>query len=74
MAATVNCKLKRTPEDYVTDRLQYKINQYTEKSRRYPCLYWLLASSAAILVSAAKQTTLRRPLTLPLSPRRERAE
>ena len=41
-------KLQRKPEDYIKDRVQYKINSYTRKGRNFRVLYWAMASFAAI--------------------------
>lgn len=42
-------KLERTDEEYILDRVQYKINQYTNKARRYRLLYWVMAGGTAII-------------------------
>jgi hypothetical protein len=41
-------KLTRSPDDYIEDRVQFKINQYVKKASRYRCAYRILASTAAI--------------------------
>ncbi len=47
-SAPVISKLKRTPEDYIKERVQYKINEYVKKGFRYRIAYRVLASIAAI--------------------------
>jgi Protein of unknown function (DUF4231) len=42
------CKLKRTPEDYMKDRVEHKIKVYTKKARRYRRSYRVIVSVAAI--------------------------
>ena len=41
-------KLTRSPDDYIEDRVQFKINQYVKKASRYRWAYRILASTAAI--------------------------
>jgi hypothetical protein len=44
----IEAKLYRTPEEYLTDRVQEKINRYYVKAMRYRVGYWITASVAAI--------------------------
>lgn len=44
----VTSKLKRTPEEYIKERVQFKINNYSNKSDRYRWIYQLMASFAAV--------------------------
>jgi hypothetical protein len=41
-------KLTRTPDEYIKDRVEYKINNYTKKAVRYRWAYQAAASLAAI--------------------------
>lgn len=43
----VESKEKRTCEEYVHERIEYKINRYGQKGHRYRNLYWTLAVLAA---------------------------
>lgn len=47
-SAEVESKIERKPEDYIRERLQYKINSYGQKGRNFRILYWLMASFAAV--------------------------
>ena len=44
----IKSKLYRTPEEYLTDRVQEKINRYYAKAMRYRIGYWITASVATI--------------------------
>jgi hypothetical protein len=44
----VESKLERKPEEYLKERLQYKINSYVHKGRNFRVIYWVMASFAAV--------------------------
>jgi hypothetical protein len=41
-------KLTRTPDDYIKERVAYKINQYVKKANWYKWTYRIMASLAAV--------------------------
>lgn len=44
----IESRIERKPEDYLKDRLQYKINSYVRKGSNFRVMYWIMASFAAI--------------------------
>lgn len=46
--APIETKLSRRPEDYLKDRVEFKINAYSKRGDRNKYAYWAMASTAAV--------------------------
>jgi hypothetical protein len=67
IAVAGNCKVRRTPDEYMRDRVQYKIHQYGKKAFRYRTAYWGMASVIAVS-SALVPVLVNLPGVSPLYP------